>query len=203
MQRFIGREYGFDRRRELARSALGYSADAWARYAEFGLLALPFPEEVGGLGGNAVDIMLVMELMGRGLLLEPFLSTIVMCGGLMRDAGPAPLKRQNAAADRRRGTQSGARLLRGCKGAMTCRSCVHGGAQRRGLALERRENRGARRPFGRLFFGVRAQFRPRRRAARHFRVPGRTRGRRGVAVGLSHAVGGPCRRCAARRRDGR
>jgi alkylation response protein AidB-like acyl-CoA dehydrogenase len=92
LQRFIVRDYGFDRRRELARSALGFSADAWARYAELGLLALPFPEEAGGLGGNAVDIMLVMELVGRGLLLEPFLSTIVMCGGLLRDAGPVPLK---------------------------------------------------------------------------------------------------------------
>ena len=92
LQRFIGRDYGFDRRREHSRTALGFSADAWARYAELGLLALPFPEEVGGLGGNAVDIMLVMELMGRGLLLEPFLSTIVMCGGLLRDAGSEPLK---------------------------------------------------------------------------------------------------------------
>ena len=92
LQRFIGRDYGFDRRRELSKTALGYSADAWARYAELGLLALPFPEEVGGLGGNAVDIMLVMELIGRGLLLEPFLSTIVMCGGLLRDAGSEPLE---------------------------------------------------------------------------------------------------------------
>jgi alkylation response protein AidB-like acyl-CoA dehydrogenase len=56
-------------------------------------LSLPFPEEFGGLGGNAVDIMLVMELIGRGLLLEPYLSTIVMCGGLIRDAASEPLKR--------------------------------------------------------------------------------------------------------------
>jgi len=90
LQRFIGRDYGFDRRREYARTTLGFSADAWARYAELGLLALPFPEAAGGLGGNAVDIMLVMELIGRGLLLEPFLSTVVMCGGLLRDAGPEP-----------------------------------------------------------------------------------------------------------------
>ena len=80
LQRFIGRDYGFERRRELTRTALGFSAEAWARYAELGLLALPFPEESGGLGGNAVDIMLVMELIGRGLVLEPFMSTIVMCG---------------------------------------------------------------------------------------------------------------------------
>jgi alkylation response protein AidB-like acyl-CoA dehydrogenase len=90
LQRFIGRDYGFERRREFARTALGFSADAWARYAELGLLALPFPEAAGGLGGNAVDIMLVMELIGRGLLLEPFLSSVVMCGGLLRDAGPEP-----------------------------------------------------------------------------------------------------------------
>ncbi len=93
LQRFIGRDYGFERRRELARSALGFSAEAWAQYADLGLLSLPFPEEFGGLGGNAVDIMLVMELVGRGLLLEPFLSTIVMCGGLIRDAASEPLKR--------------------------------------------------------------------------------------------------------------
>ena len=92
LQRFISRDYGFERRREFARTALGFSAEAWARYAELGLLALPFPEAAGGLGGNAVDIMLVMELIGRGLLLEPFLSTIVMCGGLIRDAGAEPLK---------------------------------------------------------------------------------------------------------------
>jgi alkylation response protein AidB-like acyl-CoA dehydrogenase len=93
LQRFIGRDYGFERRRELARSALGFSAEAWAQYADLGLLSLPFPEEFGGLGGNAVDIMLVMELVGRGLLLEPFLSTVVMCGGLIRDAASEPLKR--------------------------------------------------------------------------------------------------------------
>ncbi len=93
LQRFIDREYDFERRRELAESALGYSSDTWARFAEFGLLSLPYPEEFGGFGGNAVDVMLVMELIGRGLLLEPFLSTVVMCGGLIRDAGSPPLKR--------------------------------------------------------------------------------------------------------------
>jgi alkylation response protein AidB-like acyl-CoA dehydrogenase len=93
LQRFIDREYDFQRRRELAQSALGYSAEGWARFAEFGLLSLPYPEEFGGFGGNAVDVMLVMELIGRGLLLEPFLSTVVMCGGLIRDAGSAPVKR--------------------------------------------------------------------------------------------------------------
>ena len=93
MRRFIDRDYGFERRRELARSTLGFSAEAWAQYADLGLLSLPFPEEFGGLDGNAVDVMLVMELVGRGLLLEPFLSTIVMCGGLIRDAASDELQR--------------------------------------------------------------------------------------------------------------
>src|ERR1700691_3674133 len=92
LRRFIDRDYGFDKRRELARSPLGFSAEAWAQYAELGLLSLPFPEEFGGLGGDAVDIMLVMEQIGRGLLLEPFLSSVVLCGGLIRDAGSEPLK---------------------------------------------------------------------------------------------------------------
>ena len=56
LQRWISRDYGFEQRRALARSALGYSLDAWAHFADLGLLALPFPEEFGGLGGEALSI---------------------------------------------------------------------------------------------------------------------------------------------------
>ena len=85
LQRFIARDYDFERRRALVRSELGYSAEAWARFAELGVLALPFPEDLGGLGGTGVDVMLVMEEFGRGLLLEPFVSTAVLCGRLLQD----------------------------------------------------------------------------------------------------------------------
>src|ERR1700722_4533082 len=94
LQRFISRDYDFDKRRSFSASSLGYSAEAWSQYAELGLLALPFPEEFGGLGGNAVDIMLVMEQFGQGLLLEPFVSTVVTCGGLLRDAASDALKQK-------------------------------------------------------------------------------------------------------------
>ena len=94
LQRFISRDYDFDKRRGFSTSPLGYSAEAWGQYAELGLLALPFPEELGGLGGNAVDIMVVMEQFGQGLLLEPFLSTVVACGGLLRDAASPALKQK-------------------------------------------------------------------------------------------------------------
>ncbi|HMD75256.1 MAG TPA: acyl-CoA dehydrogenase [Steroidobacteraceae bacterium] len=92
LRRFIAKDYDFERRRSLANSPLGYSAEAWAQYAELGLLGLPYPEEFGGLGGNSVDTMAVMELVGRGLLLEPYLSTVVICGGILRDAARHAIK---------------------------------------------------------------------------------------------------------------
>jgi alkylation response protein AidB-like acyl-CoA dehydrogenase len=92
LRRFITKEYDFERRRSLASSPLGYSAQAWNQYAEFGLLGLPYPEEFGGFGGSGVDIMAVMELVGQGLLLEPYVSTVVLCGGLLRDAAARAIK---------------------------------------------------------------------------------------------------------------
>src|ERR1700742_4137418 len=94
LQRFISRDYDFDKRRAFAASEPGFSAQAWSQYAELGLLALPFPEEFGGLGGNGVDVMLVMEQFGQGLLLEPYMSTVVTCGGLIRDAAAEALKKK-------------------------------------------------------------------------------------------------------------
>jgi alkylation response protein AidB-like acyl-CoA dehydrogenase len=92
LRRFIAKDYDFERRRSLAGSPLGYSAQAWTTFAELGLLGLPYPEEFGGLGGNGVDVMAVMELVGQGLLLEPYMSTVVLCGGLLRDAAARAIK---------------------------------------------------------------------------------------------------------------
>jgi alkylation response protein AidB-like acyl-CoA dehydrogenase len=94
LQRFISRDYDFDKRRKFSASTLGFSAESWTQYAELGLLALPFPDEFGGLGGNAVDVMLVMEQFGQGLLLEPYLSTVVTCGSLIRDAASQAMKQE-------------------------------------------------------------------------------------------------------------
>jgi alkylation response protein AidB-like acyl-CoA dehydrogenase len=90
--RFIERDYDFERRRALVGSPLGYSAEAWMRYADLGVLALPFPTQYGGLGGSRVELMAVMEMVGRGLLLEPSFSTVVLCGGLIRDAASQALR---------------------------------------------------------------------------------------------------------------
>ena len=92
LRRFIARDYPFEHRRALAKSADGFDRAAWKTYADFGILALPFPEDFGGLNGSAVDTMLVMEMLGRGLALEPYVPTVVLCGGLIRDAGSAAQK---------------------------------------------------------------------------------------------------------------
>ena len=92
LTRFIAKDYPFEARRALAKSADGFSRAHWKQFAELGLLALPFPEDFGGLNGNGVDTMLVMEAFGRGLVLEPYLATVVVAGHLVRDAGSAAQK---------------------------------------------------------------------------------------------------------------
>ncbi|MDZ4254164.1 MAG: acyl-CoA dehydrogenase family protein, partial [Sulfuritalea sp.] len=89
LRRFYARDYTFEHRRALTKSADGFDRAAWKTFADFGILALPFHEDFGGLNGNAVDTMLVMEMLGRGLALEPYVSTVILCGGLLRDAGSA------------------------------------------------------------------------------------------------------------------
>jgi alkylation response protein AidB-like acyl-CoA dehydrogenase len=66
----------------------GFSSHVWAQLAEQGVLGIGLPEEHGGFGGE-VEVMVVMEQIGRGLVLEPFLSTVVLGGGLIRDNGSA------------------------------------------------------------------------------------------------------------------
>ena len=92
LRRFIAKNYSFEQRRAQAKSQPGMSREHWAQFADFGLLALPFSEDCGGLGGNAVDTLLVMEQFGRGLVLEPYLPAVVLCGSLIRDFASAAQK---------------------------------------------------------------------------------------------------------------
>lgn len=85
--RFVQDDYDFDTRRRIADSEEGISRDNWSTFAELGWLSVPFAEEHGGFGGGPVDLTVVMEEFGKGLVLEPFLPTVVMFGGLLRHAG--------------------------------------------------------------------------------------------------------------------
>lgn len=87
--RFVQDDYPFDTRQEIAASDAGMSADNWKMFAELGWLSIPFAEEHGGFGGDAVDLMLVMEELGKGLVLEPYLATVVLFGGLLSRGGTA------------------------------------------------------------------------------------------------------------------
>lgn len=89
LQRLLRTDYPFERRREIAGSARGWSADTWGQLAELGALALTLPEAHGGFGGGAMDTLVVMEECGRALLLEPYLATVVMGAGLIARAGTA------------------------------------------------------------------------------------------------------------------
>ncbi len=92
--RFIQDNYDFDTRRVIAESANAMNSNYWQQFAELGWLSVPFAESFGGFGGNAVDIMLVMEEFGKGLVLEPYLPTVVLFGGLLQKCGNAVLQEQ-------------------------------------------------------------------------------------------------------------
>jgi alkylation response protein AidB-like acyl-CoA dehydrogenase len=89
LQKFVEGEYDFDSRKQVLASKLGFSESVWKGLAEQGVLGIGLPEEHGGLGGP-VEVMVVMERLGAGLVLEPFMSTVVLGGGLVaRHGSPA------------------------------------------------------------------------------------------------------------------
>jgi pimeloyl-CoA dehydrogenase small subunit len=103
VDRFIADRYDFESRKKFIAETDGYSRDNWRQFAELGLLAVPFAEEHGGIGGGAVETMIVMEAFGRGIVVEPYLSTVILGGGLLRhgasEAQQAELLPQVAAGE--------------------------------------------------------------------------------------------------------
>lgn len=94
LDRLLGDSYEFAKRKTYMAEPDGFSRAMWTQYGEIGLLGLPFAEEHGGFGGGGVEIMVVMEALGRVIALEPYLTTVVMAGTALGHAGSAA---QNAA----------------------------------------------------------------------------------------------------------
>lgn len=94
VEKYIADNYDFATRQQHAGSALGYSAETWQSFAELGWTAIPFSEDDGGFGGGPVDLMLIMERLGRGLVVEPYLASIVLAGGVLRRVANAAQKQQ-------------------------------------------------------------------------------------------------------------
>ena len=79
--------YEFEQRKKYMKEKGGWSKAIWSKLAEQGLLGLPFAEADGGFGAGAVETMIVMEALGKALVLEPYLATVVIAGGFLRHGG--------------------------------------------------------------------------------------------------------------------
>jgi hypothetical protein len=89
VDRLVADNYGFEQRKKYMREPQGFSPAMWDQITELGLMGLPFEETLGGFGGGPVETAIVMEAFGRGLVLEPYFTTVILGGGLLRRAAPA------------------------------------------------------------------------------------------------------------------
>ena len=94
VQQFVQKEYDWETRQELSNSDKGFGADNWKTFAELGWLGISISEENGGFGGSAIETMLIMEEFGKGLVVEPFLETIVMSSSVLDKHGNEEHKKE-------------------------------------------------------------------------------------------------------------
>lgn len=87
LSRLVRENYDFETRRAAIESNSGWRPEIWAQLAELGLLGMPFAEADGGFAGGAIDSMIVMEEFGQGLVVEPYVPTVVCAGGFFKHAG--------------------------------------------------------------------------------------------------------------------
>ncbi|MEP5937124.1 MAG: acyl-CoA dehydrogenase [Erythrobacter sp.] len=95
LTRMVREQYDWETRREAVASEAGWRPEVWAQLAELGILGMPFSEDDGGFGGGAIDAMVVMEEFGKGLVVEPFVPTVVCAGGFLKHAGTAAQKEEH------------------------------------------------------------------------------------------------------------
>jgi len=87
---FLQDKYDFDKRRKMIGTDAGRDPAIWEAFAnELGILGAPFSEDLGGLGGGAIENMIVMEEFGKALVVEPYLGTVVIGGGFLKHSGYA------------------------------------------------------------------------------------------------------------------
>ena len=85
---YLADHYSFDQRKAALGKEPGWSPAVWKAFAEeLGILGAPFSEELGGLGGGAIENMIVMEEFGKALVVEPYLGTVVIAGGFLKHSG--------------------------------------------------------------------------------------------------------------------
>lgn len=93
ISKFVKGSYDFEKRRQIVKQKNSLDPTIWSQFAELGWLMLPFSEEDEGLGGTVVDTMILLEEFGKGLIVEPYIPSIVMGGGFLK-RGSAAQKKQ-------------------------------------------------------------------------------------------------------------
>ncbi|HTD04837.1 acyl-CoA dehydrogenase, partial [Undibacterium sp.] len=87
VRRWVEKDYNFEHRKKIVESPAGVSDTAWAALAELGATALPIPEDQGGFNGSAIDMMVVMQELGRGIVIEPYFATVLGAEFLKKTGG--------------------------------------------------------------------------------------------------------------------
>lgn len=90
LARFLAVRYDLERSRAAAKTGTGWQPEIWRGFAaELGILGAMLPEEVGGIGGGPMELMIIAEALGHALVIEPYIDTVVVAGGLLHRAGGA------------------------------------------------------------------------------------------------------------------
>ncbi|MBL1240242.1 MAG: acyl-CoA dehydrogenase family protein [OCS116 cluster bacterium] len=92
VSKFIQKDYDFETRQSLVNSDLGYSEDNWKLFSDLGWLGLPINAEYGGIGGNLIDTIFLQEELGKGLVVEPIFSTLMLGANLVQKHGSSEQK---------------------------------------------------------------------------------------------------------------
>jgi alkylation response protein AidB-like acyl-CoA dehydrogenase len=130
VQKFVMQKYDFYTRDDIIKSEAGYSAENWTMFAELGWLTVPFTEEDGGFGGNAVDLMVMMEEFGKACWSSLTSPVPVMGGTLIADLGNEEQKGRADSADHGRCDDYGS-SLRGAGQPLQSAQCKDHGYSRR------------------------------------------------------------------------
>ena len=112
VRRWVEKDYRFEQRSAIIASPEGVSSSAWNALTELGATALPIPEEQGGFAGTALDMMVVMQELGRGLVIEPYLATMLGAEFLKRAKAHFDLQEAVAAGSVRLAVALGERQAR-------------------------------------------------------------------------------------------
>ena len=107
LKRYLATNYALDARAKIIASEAGYSDEVWAALAEMGLLGVPFDADYGGFGGSAIDAMVIMEAIGEGLVVEPYLTTVGLGGQFVARGGTEAQKQRILPAHCRGQSQTG------------------------------------------------------------------------------------------------